>query len=152
MSDSDDTEQSTTDENDVLEDEADQPASGDPDDSDGSDGSDGSDDGDDGDDGERQGLDPKAEPDEQTKEEIEEERQRRLDPDNRPENAEVDNTTRTFDVERGQFEDSEDYDESEPAPSKDPEDPNSSEGADAGDEAAEDDDGDDDSGDDDSSS
>jgi hypothetical protein len=38
--------------------------------------------------------------------EIEEERRRRLDPENRPENAEVDNTQRTFDTEKGVFEDS----------------------------------------------
>ena len=71
------------------------------------------------------GIDPKAEPDEDTKNEIEEERDKRLDPDNRPENAEVDNTPRDFDVERGLFKDSDDYDESEPAPFADPEDPNS---------------------------
>ncbi len=35
--------------------------------------------------------------------EIEEERERRLDPDNRPENAQVDNTQRTF--EDGEFKD-----------------------------------------------
>ncbi len=35
--------------------------------------------------------------------EIEEERERRLDPDNRPEGAEVDNTQRTF--EDGEFKD-----------------------------------------------
>ena len=39
-------------------------------------------------------------------EEIEEEREKRLDPDNRPDGAEIDNTDRTFDVERGRFEDS----------------------------------------------
>ncbi len=55
---------------------------------------------------------------------MEEERERRLDPDNRPDGAEVDNTERTFDHERGQFTDSDDYDESEPAPFSDPEDPN----------------------------
>lgn len=37
--------------------------------------------------------------------EIEEERKARLDPDNRPENAEVDNTGRTFNSEAGDFED-----------------------------------------------
>ena len=40
-------------------------------------------------------------PDEGEIQEIEEERERRLDPDNRPENAEVDNTGRTF--EDGEF-------------------------------------------------
>jgi hypothetical protein len=70
------------------------------------------------------GLDPDSEPDEETKEAIEKERQERLDPENRPENAEVDNTPRDFDVTRGQFTDSEEYDESEPPPFSDPEDPN----------------------------
>jgi len=44
-------------------------------------------------------------------EEIEAERERRLDPENRPDNVEVDNTQRTFDEEAGMFTDSEDYDE-----------------------------------------
>ena len=38
---------------------------------------------------------------------IEEEREKRLDPDNRPENAEVDNSDRDFDVKSGQFTDHE---------------------------------------------
>jgi hypothetical protein len=37
---------------------------------------------------------------------IEEEREERLDPDNRPENAEVDNSQRTFIAEEARFEDS----------------------------------------------
>jgi hypothetical protein len=41
---------------------------------------------------------------------IEQERQERLDPDNRPENAEVDNTQRDFDTEHGEFTDA-DHDE-----------------------------------------
>lgn len=41
-------------------------------------------------------------------EEIEAERQERLDPDNRPNNAEVDNTQRDFDEEKGEFLDGED--------------------------------------------
>ena len=44
-------------------------------------------------------------------ERIEEERQERLDPDNRPENAEVDNTQRTFIAEEARFEDSDLSDE-----------------------------------------
>lgn len=72
------------------------------------------------------GNDPQAEPDEDTAKEIEQEREERLNPENRPDNAEVDNTQRDFDVDRGLFTDSEDYDESEPAPYVDPEDPNSS--------------------------
>jgi len=75
------------------------------------------------------GLDPHAEPDDQTKKDIEEERDRRLDPDNRPDGAEIDNTPRDFDVDRGQFTDSESYDESEPAPFSDPEDPNNPDNA-----------------------
>lgn len=63
--------------------------------------------------GASQGIDTTSEPDEQTKEEMEEERQRRLDPDNRPEAAEVDNTQRDFDVDAGKFTDRDDYDESE---------------------------------------
>ena len=70
------------------------------------------------------GIEPDKEPDDETKQDMEEERERRLDPDNRPDGAEVDNTERTFDHERGQFTDSDDYDESEPAPFSDPEDPN----------------------------
>jgi hypothetical protein len=44
-------------------------------------------------------------------EEIEEERRRRLAPENRPENAEVDNTDRDFDVEKGMFTDEEGYED-----------------------------------------
>ena len=85
------------------------------------------------------GNDPTAEPDEDTAKEIEQEREERLDPDNRPDNAEVDNTQRTFDVDRGQFTDSEEYDDNEPAPYADPEDPNTSASAgDADDSASED--------------
>jgi len=46
--------------------------------------------------------------------EVEAERQERLDPDNRPEDAEVDNTERDFDAEKGMFTDSEGYQEAEP--------------------------------------
>ncbi|MDX6360129.1 MAG: hypothetical protein QOH37_3183 [Nocardioidaceae bacterium] len=35
--------------------------------------------------------------------EIDEERRRRLDPDNRPDDAEVDNTERDFDADTGRF-------------------------------------------------
>jgi hypothetical protein len=82
------------------------------------------------------GIEPDKEPDDETKEEIEEERERRLSADNRPEGAEVDNTDRTFDHERGQFTDSEDYDESEPAPFTDPEDPNNADNDDEADDEA----------------
>jgi hypothetical protein len=41
---------------------------------------------------------------------IEDERVRRLDADNRPDNAEVDNTNREFDSSVGMFTDSDDYD------------------------------------------
>ena len=46
-------------------------------------------------------------PDEQEQQEIDEERKRRLDPENRPEGAEVDNTPRTFDDDEWRFEDGE---------------------------------------------
>lgn len=46
-------------------------------------------------------------------EEIEEERKRRLDPDNRPDNVEVDNTQRTFKPEIAAFEDSDEEAKSE---------------------------------------
>jgi hypothetical protein len=54
-------------------------------------------------------------PDDEVKE-IEEERERRLDPENRPDDAQVDNTERTFDSDTGFFTDSEEYDENAPAP------------------------------------
>lgn len=66
--------------------------------------------------GRSQGIDTTSEPDEETKQEIEEERAERLDPDNRPEAAEVDNTQRDFDVEKGMFTDSDDYEESDEKP------------------------------------
>ena len=75
------------------------------------------------------GIDPDKEPDDQTKKEIEEERERRLDPANRPDAAEVDNTERTFDETRGKFTDAEDYDENEPPRFVDPENPNNEGGA-----------------------
>ena len=57
--------------------------------------------------------DEATETDESTEQEpdleaIEEEREKRLDPDNRPDNAEIDNTDRDFDVVKGRFTDSED--------------------------------------------
>ncbi len=76
--------------------------------------------------GRSQGIDTESEPDEDTKQEMEEERERRLDPENRPDNAEVDNTPRDFDVDRGMFTDRDDYDEGGEAPYADPEDPESS--------------------------
>lgn len=45
--------------------------------------------------------------------EIEEERQERLDPENRPDNAEIDNTDREFDSDAGMFTDNPDYNESQ---------------------------------------
>jgi hypothetical protein len=62
------------------------------------------------------GIEPDAEPDDDTKKEMEEEREKRLDPDNRPDNAEVDNTERTFDPDTGRFTDSAEYDEHESTP------------------------------------
>src|SRR4051794_138480 len=70
------------------------------------------------------GINPYEEPDEETKRQIEAERAERLAPENRPDGAEVDNTDRDFDHERGQFTDAEDYDENEPPRFSDPEDPN----------------------------
>ena len=40
---------------------------------------------------------------EEERQQVEKERERRLDPDNRPEMAEVDNTHRDFDPEKGEF-------------------------------------------------
>jgi hypothetical protein len=57
------------------------------------------------------GLPEKENVPEETIESIESERQERLDPDNRPEGAEVDNSQRTFDADAGMFTDSEDYSE-----------------------------------------
>jgi hypothetical protein len=48
-------------------------------------------------------------------EEIEAEREKRLDPENRPDEAEVDNTDREFDREKGMYTDAEGY---EQAPKK----------------------------------
>jgi hypothetical protein len=76
------------------------------------------------------GIEPDKVPDDETQQQMEAERERRLDPDNRPDAAEVDNTERTFDHERGQFTDSADYDASEPPAFSDPEDPNNPDNAD----------------------
>jgi hypothetical protein len=54
---------------------------------------------------------PGADPADEEK--IEEEREQRLDPDNRPDNVEVDNTDRDFDAEKGMFTDDDDYDQAE---------------------------------------
>lgn len=53
---------------------------------------------------------PPTEAGDEANEEIREER---LDPDNRPDGAEVDNTDRTFDAEVGMFTDNPDYDGAE---------------------------------------
>jgi hypothetical protein len=42
------------------------------------------------------------------KQEMEKEREERLDPDNRPDNVEIDNSDRDFDPVKGQFTDSDD--------------------------------------------
>jgi hypothetical protein len=66
----------------------------------------------------------------ETMEQIEKDRAERLDPENRPEGAEIDNTDRTFDSGAGKFTDDDEYDSSErpfvteegvapPAPDKD---------------------------------
>jgi len=46
----------------------------------------------------------------ETIEQLSAEREERLDPDNRPEDVEVDNTVRTFDPGAGRFTDDPDYD------------------------------------------
>lgn len=61
--------------------------------------------------GRSQGIDTTSEPDDEVKEEMKEERQQRLDPENRPEHAEIDNTQREFDHEQGMFTDRDEYDE-----------------------------------------
>lgn len=50
-------------------------------------------------------------PDDVDVEQLEREREERLDPDNRPDGAEIDNTGRDFDPEVGLFTDSEGYEE-----------------------------------------
>lgn len=55
--------------------------------------------------GRSMGIDLNGPPPGMTEEEVEAERERRLDPANRPEGAEVDNTGRNFDVERGEYTD-----------------------------------------------
>jgi hypothetical protein len=50
---------------------------------------------------------------ESSDDEVERERQERLDPENRPDAAEVDNTDREFDETKGKFTDSEGYQEAE---------------------------------------
>jgi hypothetical protein len=56
---------------------------------------------------EQDGAGEKEQPDQ---EQVLQEREERLDPDNRPDNVEVDNTDRTFDPETGFFEDREEHD------------------------------------------
>ncbi len=46
-------------------------------------------------------------------EDVERQRRERLDPENRPDEAEVDNTDREFDETKGMFTDSEGYEEAE---------------------------------------
>jgi hypothetical protein len=57
------------------------------------------------------GLPPLDDIPEEEIDEIEAERKQRLDPENRPDMAEVDNTQREFDLERGEFVDSPDEDD-----------------------------------------
>ena len=59
------------------------------------------------------GLPDEDEVPDETIEEIDTERAERLDADNRPEGAEVDNTQRTFDAGAGMFTDTPDYDEND---------------------------------------
>jgi len=46
-------------------------------------------------------------------EDVEREREERLDPENRPDEVEVDNTDREFDETKGKFTDSEGYEQAE---------------------------------------
>ena len=59
------------------------------------------------------GLPDPDEVSDEEKQEVEEERQERLDPDNRPDGTEVDNTERDFDPEAGMFTDNPDHAESD---------------------------------------
>jgi hypothetical protein len=56
---------------------------------------------------EKDGAGEKEQPDQ---EQVLKEREERLDPENRPDNVEVDNTDRTFDPETGFFEDRDEHD------------------------------------------
>jgi hypothetical protein len=56
---------------------------------------------------ENDGAGEKEQPDQ---EQVLKEREERLDPENRPDNVEVDNTDRTFDPETGFFEDQDEHD------------------------------------------
>ena len=95
--------------------------------------------------GGREIRDVNEEPPEDEVQEIEEERERRLDPDNRPEGAEVDNTHRTFDSETGMFTDNPEHDSAEPqfSPEAEPEAATSDDSSDSSDSADSDDSGDD---------
>ena len=84
---------------------------------------------------EQDGAGEKEQPDQ---EQVLQEREERLDPDNRPDNVEVDNTDRTFDPETGFFEDRDEHDS---APKQFVDEEAISEGADSNDD---DDDSDDD--------
>ncbi len=73
-----------------------------------------------------QGHEPAGLPDadevsDQEKQELEQDRQERLDPGNRPDGTEVDNTDRDFDPETGMFTDNPDHAEADPVFSADDE-------------------------------
>ena len=61
-------------------------------------------------DGEQYERDEAEEKEQPDQEHVLKEREERLDPENRPDNVEVDNTDRTFDPETGFFEDREEHD------------------------------------------
>lgn len=86
------------------------------------------------------GIQPDKEPDDETKQDMDEERERRLDPDNRPDDVEIDNTQRTFDTDRGMFTDNDDYDENADPPYSDPENPNNDDNDDSADDSDDSDD------------
>lgn len=55
-------------------------------------------------------MDVDEQPDQDEVEQVERDREERLAAENRPEGAEVDNTARDFDPEKGMFTDHDDYD------------------------------------------
>lgn len=59
---------------------------------------------------ERDENDETAQKEQPDQEQVLKEREERLDPENRPDNVEVDNTDRTFDPETGFFEDQDEHD------------------------------------------
>ena len=113
MSDAPETDSDETRTDEASEETTESDDSGDAGDSAGKDDGEDSDDGkDDGSASESVGSAGEDDVSDEEREQIEQEREERLDPDNRPDNVEVDNTERDFDVTSGSFEDH-DLDEEE---------------------------------------